>query len=282
MINYIKMDLFRLFKSKSFYICTMVFMFLTASSIMEIRTIEKEGLENYYGEDYEEIKESVESGDTIEMGITYDSVELLVDGITLRSCISANYSGSVIILMILLLFSIFICGEYTTGYIKNTITLPKHRWYFNVSKLVTALVVFLIENLIAMGMFVFSIYCIFDKASVGDLGSLGTYLVLQMFLTLGLCAFMIMICNLFKSTTLNVVMAILVAVQVLTMPVIAILCQGLKFKYTTVSKFFMSVTTRTLPLNITGRAATETLALGIVGIIGYMILSNILITKKDI
>lgn len=279
MINYIKMDLFRLFRSISFYICTAILIILVLSQIADARDIEKLGGQYFTNEDTQVVDEE---DDTIIIGMTSDGEEIIRNGIDLASCLHSAYSGSVLTFIILILFTIFVCGEYTSGYIKNTIAIPEHRWYFNVSKLVTGFVIIIIENIIIVNMYLFAIKFIFSKGKIGDLGVFGTYLGLQILLSLGLCAFVIMVCDIFRSNSISIIIAICASIQLLTAPIYYVLCGMLDIKYEIVSKFFISTITRLLPLEISNKTLIEVLALGILGTIAYTIIGNIVINKRDI
>lgn len=279
MINYIKMDLFRLFRSISFYVCTLILMLLVASQIADARTIEKQG-EDYFTNEYTE--EIDEDEDTIMIGVTTDGGEIIRNGIDLISCICSVYSGSIFAFIIFILFTIFVCGEYTSGYIKNTITIPRHKWYFCISKLVTGFVIVIIENIIVINMYMFSIKFVFNNGRIGDWGAIGKYLGLQVLLSLGLCAFVIMVCSIFRSNSVSIVIIIAAIIQLLTAPVYYVLCGMCGIKYKTVSKFFMTTVTRLLPAYISNRTLSEVLVLGIMGTVVYTLISNIVVSKKDI
>lgn len=279
MINYIKMDLFRLFRSISFYVCMGILMLLVISQIADARKIEKRG-EKYFTS--EETLQEDEDDDTITIGMTSDGEEIIRNGIDLSSCFGSVYSGSVFTFMMLILFTIFVCSEYSSGYIKNTITIPHHRWYFNISKLVTGFVIIIMENIMVIGMYLFALKFIFDNGRIGDLSVFVKYFGVQIFLSLGLCAFVIMVCDFFRSNTISIIIAIAASIQLLTAPVYYVLCGMFGMKYLTVSKFFVSTMTRMLPLNIDNRLLIEVLALGILATIVYTFFSNIIIRKKDI
>ncbi len=281
MINYIKMDLFRMFRSISFYVCTLIFVFMVAATISDVRYIEKKGLKEYLGDDYEYYMSNNEDDDTVEIGIGSDGADIAVNGVNLISCISSSYTGSQLIFMVILFICIFVSGEYSTGYIKNTIVIPRYRWYFNISKLVTALVVAVIENVIAIIMFVYSIYFIFDNGEIGNVIPVVKYLFLQMLMALGLCAFVIMACDIFKSKSVCIIIAICMVMQLFTVPVLYI-AKLFNIKYSLVNKFLMSITTRILPLDISNKVFIETFMLGVLGTVVYTFIGSMFINKKDI
>jgi ABC-type transport system involved in multi-copper enzyme maturation permease subunit len=261
---------------------------MVLSTISEIRYIDKTENHEYQSDEYDDKDSDSEQDyedDTINIGISTGVIESTIENendFTLVDCVSTNYTGSVMTFIVLLIMSIFVCNEYSSGYIKNTIMIPKHRWYANISKLVTAFIVIVIENIVAIILFVFSLLVIFKNGSIGNIVVLCKYLSLQILLNLGLCAFIIMVCNLFRSKSVSIVIAISVAIQLITLPVLGIFCDLMGVKYSIVSKFLMSIKSRVLPIDITGRVAIETLILGIGGIAVYTVLSNIIIKMKDI
>lgn len=279
MINYIKMDLFRLFKSLSFYICSAGLLLMIIMTISEVRTIEKTGRDQWVEE--AEINENDEEDGNIVCGLGVDSLKASDKG-TLSGCMNALYSGNAIVAVVLLIVSIFICNEFSGGYIKNTITIPKHRWYFNISKLVTALVIIVIENIIAILAFVFAIKFLFKEIIIGDITQLIGYLALETLLTLGMSAIIILICNIVRSKAAGIVCSLLLGMQVVVLPIIFVFCNLLKFEYDKVVKFLLTLTSSSIAPELGRQVILETLALGAGALLLYTLLSNLVISKKDI
>lgn len=292
MINYIKMDLFRLFKSVSFYVCSLVLLIMISATISEVRVIEREGKE-------QGMEEAVNNADTKETGFftaSYEGEEkeeIVLGGVsvaplivaekgTLSSCMNSLYSGNVIQFVVLLIISIFICNEFASGYIKNTIMIPKHRWIFNISKLVTAFVVILVENIIAILSFVFAIRFIFKNMVIGDIKQLMGYLALETILLLGMSALVLLVCHFVRSRVVGIIFALLMGLQVVAVPIIGVFCMVLEYKFEKVCKFLLTLTANTIAPGLGHQAVMEVLALGIGTLVVYTLFSNLVLSNKDI
>lgn len=247
-------------------------------TISEIRAIEKTGREQWVEE--AGISENNEEDDII-CGVAVDSLEAADRG-TLSGCMYSLYSGNVIASIVLLILSIFICNEFSGGYIKNTITIPKHRWYFNISKLVTALVVIVMENIIAILAFLFAIKFLFKNIIIGDVTPLIGYLALETLLLLGMSSIIILICNIVRSKTAGIVCSLLLGMQVVILPIIVVFCNLLNFEYGKVVKFLLTLTATSIAPEPGRQVIIETLALGAGAPLIYTLLSNLVISKKDI
>ena len=291
MINYIKMDLFRLFKSTSFQICTLILIFMIGTFIVELRDIEKNGLNGYEEnsgfsvesseEETSEDSEDADEEENMMMGLTFDSVALSKN-VTLSECMKTFYGGGVITFFVLLIMSIFVCNEFSNGFIKNTITIPKHRWYLNLSKLVVAFVVILIENVIAILSFVIAICFILKNAEIGDISPLLGYMGLETLLLLGIFAVVLCICNLTKSMTASITCSIMLAMQMIAGILSVIIVKIFPKSYDHIHKFLMTLAVRIISPEMGRTAVLETLALAIAGIVGYTLLSSFIISKKDV
>lgn len=271
-----------MFKSVSFYVCTIIFLIMIASTIAEVRSIEKEGQEQYKESVGSESDiETEENGEEIRFGMSNDP-SIIAESKTLGSCMNSVYNGQMIQFIILLIIGIFICNEFASGYIKNTITIPKHRWYFNISKLVTALIVIVVENVVALLAFVFSIRFVFRDVRIGDIKSLASYLALETLLLLGMAALTLLVCNILRNKVVGVTFALLMGFQIVIVPVVLVFCMLLKYKIETVSKFLLTMTAGSITPGLGKQSIIETLVLGISTVLIYTVVSNLVISKKDV
>lgn len=284
MINYIKMDLFRLFKSVSFYVWSVILIFMTCLTIAEVKDIER-GKEEYKEQTvgveitYDEQDEEEEM--RVSVGMYVDSLSIVEKG-TLSGCIQSAYNGNVMIFIVLLIVSIFICNEFSNGYVKNVITIPKYRWYANISKLVTAFVVILIENIIEILVFLFAIKFVFKNVVIGDIAPLAGYLGLEMLMLLGLSSVVLLVSNTMRSKVAGIIAGLLIGLQIILFPIFSVLCGVLKYDVDNVAKYFMSATIGRIVPGMEMKAVMETLVLGIGATLVYTVLSNLVVSKNDV
>lgn len=285
MINFIKMDLFRYFKSIGFWVCLGIFTFLCISDAVATKKMINQTYEEYVKDNYDmtvEEFENVNQEADVEIGISSQTDELAKQvtknkRITYESCISLYFAGNFVQVFMCILMSIFVCKEYKSGFIKNTINIPRHRWYNNISKFIIAIItfmIFILDILISNKIVVKDIY-------IGNYATLFKYLGVQFLLILAFMALIIFICNLFKSTAVSITVSIL-----LTTGMILVVLYGVSYvipvKVETLMKFFISTVNGGITLDITGQALIEAIALGVTALTGYGFLGALIFNKQDV
>lgn len=284
MLNYIRMDLFKLFRSKAFYILTIIFLLMNLMTIRELRLTEHDVISEA---DMEQHGFSVTDSDGEEIvgvnaGVSVDTTSVVLKGITLESCMTTLYSGNLILFILVLIVTNIVCNDFATGFIKNTITIPRHRWYANISKLAVSAVAIVIENVLAAIMFVISIELVFDKAEIGNLTFMFRYLGIEMLLTLAILALIIFIGNLTKSRTITIIIGVMVAMQMITGLIVVPISGLFKVNAEKLMKAFITMRATALQPDASVHTMLECVAMAGIGIIVYMLLSNITLSKKDI
>ena len=134
MIKVIKMDVFRMFKSKYTYIvlaAAMLMMF--ASVFMSQQDI------SYYQQTPSAMETLQETGDEVNWGIYIGQVspEWCVDGakIPLPELVSMNLQSKLLLMFLAAFIALFAGNEIRTGFIKNIAGQTRHRWELVIGKL---------------------------------------------------------------------------------------------------------------------------------------------------
>ena len=304
MLNYIRMDLFKIFRSRAFIICTLCFMLLNYATIVII----KNRLENkayaqseeiiYDDENIGEIEdvdnmgemEDDEQGVAVMTGVSVQTSAAVAHDGNLLYCVETLYNGGILFLFLTLIIIIVVCDDFATGFIKNTITIPKYRWYVNISKLVGAFLVFLFENIVGILMFAFAIgFTDFsENATIGgmkDIVKMIRYLSVQAVFALSIMAIIIWIADVTNSKVVSIIISVLVVFGVFEGLFLAIAAGPLKVDSDSVLKLM-----KWMPMNASYSVMVSDSAgmmlksagSGLIWFIVFMILSNIVISKKDI
>lgn len=301
MINYIKMDLYKLFKGKALYICMLIFLGLLSISVIEMKDMEKEEEYNISGitltieekdnnsdvdnEMLQGIKEGFEEGQNVSYpntGIGMDTESVVNEGITLGGWMRAIYSGNLMINILLIVMAIFICNDFSGGFIKNTINIPKHKWYVNFSKIVSAMVVFLMQNIIGISVYLFAREFVFEASKIGGIKEVLIYILIEMLLYMGIVSIIMFVCNITRSKAAGIISGMIISIQLISASASVLLDKFFDVENTKTMKMFMSSMATMLTPDMNTGLMKEAIGLGVVGIFIWFTLSNVVITKKDI
>lgn len=274
MFRYIKMDIYKLFKSKFLYICMIAFLALIVLSVVETRDVEKDVLAE---------RDVYTSGsDTFyTTGIGPNVYKAVEDGINLQNMMNMTYGGNMMLLMALITLVLFLCSDYSAGYIKNTIVIPKYRWYTNISKIVSAVVILMVQNILAIILYVWCIKYYFKSAAIGALKDLGQYLAVEMILYLGLASLFILVCDLTQSKALGISLGVLLSCQLVGTLVMVLIGEVFNLKAQTAEKLIISEVQSDLMAGMSRNTCQSALILGCIAILAYITFANIVISKKD-
>lgn len=300
MINYIKMDLYKLFKGKALYICMLIFLGLLSISVIEMKDMEKEEEYNISGitltieekdnnsdvdnEMLQGIKEGIEDGQNVSYpntGIGMDTESVVNEGITLGGWMRAIYSGNLMINILLIVMAIFICNDFSGGFIKNTINIPKHKWYVNFSKIVSAMVVFLMQNIIGISVYLFAREFVFKASKIGEIKEVLIYILVEMLLYMGIVSIIMFVCNVTRSKAAGIISGMIISIQLISSTVSVLLDKIFDVENTKTMKMFMSSMATMLKPDMNTELMRNAIVLGILGVFVWFTLSNIAITKKD-
>lgn len=160
MLNMLRMDLRRMFRSKMFYIA---FFCLTAAmliSVITLRTITDPKLR----------QQAIDAGMTVTSSDESDFDEIRQMSETQALC-SAIYSGGFFFVALYLVAVLFVCSDFSSGFAKNVFSFYGGRWRYFAGKMLCMLVVCSVW--IVGSMLVFRLICIIcgmrfapDKAGV--------------------------------------------------------------------------------------------------------------------
>lgn len=135
MLKVIKMDLYRMFKSKYTYIvlaAAMLMMF--ASVFMTQQDI------SYYQQTPSAMETLRETGDEVNWGIYIGQVSpewCTGAKIPLPELVSMNIQSKLLLMFLVAFIALFAGNEIRTGFIKNIAGQTRHRWEFVIGKLLS-------------------------------------------------------------------------------------------------------------------------------------------------
>ena len=207
MLNAIKMDLYKMFKSKSTWIlliCLVAVSFATVGMM-------KLSLEQYK-KNPELIKqvEELNSDDNINVGIqagTDNNIREHVDGLkySINDLFAGVVNGSMIGLFIAIFSLIFFNSELKTGYIKNIAGQFTKRRYLIFSKLVVSFVFVLFAFILSLLSLIIGSKLFLGYIAIGGTSALLKVVLTQFILAIAVSALILFIVEWFRNTAGSIV-----------------------------------------------------------------------------
>ena len=185
MLNLIKMDFRRLFKSKIFYIIMGVAVLMSVFMMMMFGV-------------YSLALNNIDTGE-----LSADTMALLQSTLpsSFTQYMEAFYLGNYIILFIIIFAVIFCNAEYSRGYIKNIAPLVTPRYLMVFSKLIITVFVSLLIYLLVGAVTVAGCAVSSVELTLTDTAGMVKMLLIGLLLNISLTSFVMMIFNLFRKAT---------------------------------------------------------------------------------
>ena len=167
MFNMVKMDLMRMFKSKSIFIIGIIFALMIFATSAMLKTIyEDEKLSQLI----EQSEQSADDNTNVGMSI---SIAPGADGkISILDDLYGNTSGKLMALFMVIFTVIYASADYTSGFVKNIAGQVKNRGMLVVSKAICLFVYTLIFFLFYILVQIISDGAILGYFKLGDTGKL--------------------------------------------------------------------------------------------------------------
>lgn len=271
MFNLLRMDLYRLKRSKSFYICLaflLVTIFMCYGIVFLAGTPEGRELAPKIGMSALTEPEDDEAWTTLLEGM--DFVGMLRD-----SCMD----GGAYHLTFGIMAAIFICADFQSGFIKNIMSQHRKRWKYVASKLLTMGIADFIYLIICFGFGALMNLLFHNMVPFGAWQDALFYLAWIWLITTAFAALIIMLCVFSRSTAVGVTMAILLGSGLILLPLVSITrlfhADGW-FDYTIYYNISYGPSCYSVPADL------KVFAVGAVFLILYTIASVIISAKQDV
>ena len=218
MINIIKMDLYKMFKSRSFYILNiaLIVIALIAGIVINLDLSESyesaKATETAYNEENSIVMEEAFPSED-EYGKLREEA---INAMDVKEFMTIQYSG-ITMGLIAVFLAIFVCSELDTGFVKNIIPLKNSRMSLVASKSITSLLFILIQVGLVFTTSLISTIIVSGKINIIDPKGLGIYLGLEILLALGFASSIILISYLTKSKAAAMSIGILLALNIQTL-----------------------------------------------------------------
>ena len=207
MFNLLRMDLYRMKRSKSVYVCffsMLVVIFICYGMVYLMgtpegqKTAKKIGMLTVYDSQGNVVSDS-------EMTAMLEEGESLLEGVDLLEMFrEADIDGGMYHVLFGIAVALFVCADYNGGAMKNIMALHRNRWPYIGSKLMAAGILNLLYLILGFG-FNCLMNLLFGKmVPPADWGSILFYLAWVWLVSMAFAALIIALCVLTRSTTVGV------------------------------------------------------------------------------
>lgn len=279
MFNLLRMDFYRLIRSKSVYICLaflMLMSLLCFGLIWMLDTPEGQVVASKIGMSLTEAEGTGFSLTTAEPsaeGAILENYDIL------KMFREIGMDGGAYTSILGIVVCIFVCHDYNSGFIKNILSLHRKRWQYIVSKVITVGIM----NLFYLGLsfgFCLLLNALFDGlVPLTDAGDILYYLSLSWLLTTAFAALFILIITISRSTSAGVLSSILLGAGI-----VVILAMTLT-KYWGLEKwgeYTLYINQTYAPACYSGISDLKGYAVGAVFLVLYCAASIGILNRKDI
>ncbi len=280
MLNVIKMDFYRMLKTKSFYviwiIMALVIVFTTYLSAEEFRDTE------IAQENSQEAQQT--SAENLNVGMSVILPTQPSEKVTVYDIVSANLQGKVIALFLVIFAVIFSTADMKSGYIKNIGGQVARRSRLVWAKVFSLLVYTILTLAIFLIVQIISNQIFFGYIKFGNVEMLFQYLAVEVILHFALALVCMTIAMLIRNNVVSMVISVCLCMNVST-----ILYSGVEklikniipegfhvINYTVTGKISL------LPMDFTNREVWTALAVGCIFIVVMSVFSSVMFEKRDI
>ncbi len=273
MLKTIKMDLYRMFRSKSFYITLFITYILVIVSISTFKLIQdNDSLKSIYDQ-------SKEASDSINVGITAGMIYIKSDELKLVDLFSATVGGASIVVMAVIYSVIFICSEHNSGYIKNVISRKGYRVQFTISKAI-CMAIYLLISLLGTAIFIgISSALLLDNYTLGKVSEFATYFIIQYLIHYAIVMLVVFFCNLTRNMAISMAVGICLCSGMVGL--LTSLLDRLKFNIV-FSDYLLTTNLKILPTSFNTTIYTRATLVSLVVTFVFAFSSVILMSKQDV
>ncbi len=281
MINMIKMDLYRLFRTKSMYVIWLIL----AALIVLTTCFCKSDYEYMLNEDVAMSEQTV-SVDTenVNIGMNVELPTKPGEKVTVFDIFFANSQGKFYTLFMVIFAIIFATADISSGYIKNIAGQVKSRKMLIISKAVSLAVYTVITLIGAFVLQIISNAIVFGEVAFGNVDDVVLYLGIQLILHYAIVVICMTIAIIIRNNVISMVMSICLVMNIMSIIYMAVnkIIEKMGIKNFQIYKYTVTGELSFLPMNPTVKESIMAACVGIGFIIIMLIAGSTVFQKRDI
>lgn len=270
MLNLLRMDLYRIKRGKSVYVCFGILLsFVIAAFFMIWLMATPQGQQM-----------AVKIGMLTNVNVQAEQGrDLLAQVDTLKALRQLGLNGGTYNLIFGIWVMLFVCGEYQSGFIKNVMALHQNRWNYAASKIFAAGIVDLCYLLLMYAFVLLMDWMFADMIPYADVESIAFYIGWAWLLTTAFSALLIAICIWTRSVAAGTLAAVLLGTGSIVAPLQGILDM---FHIGGWLDYSIYMTLGTGPDRYASFADLQVYALGGGFLALYTVLAGLILKRQDI
>lgn len=217
MLNAVKMELYRMFKSRNFYtmgiILAAAVLFTTAMEEVAENTVEREAGEAAYEQEYGQEKLN-EAPEDMHVGLSVEAAFKKGENITVDKMLFANIKAKFFALFMVIFAVNFSIADISSGYIKNIGGQISHRWNLVMAKAAALFVYTVFALMFCVIMQALANRIFFGYIAWEDKAVLAGYIMIQICLHFALVMICMMAALFFRSHAGSMIIAVFLCMNV--------------------------------------------------------------------
>ena len=281
MLNIIKMDLYRMFRTKSMYVIWIVL----AAALLITTSLCKTDYESLNEEDAMQQEQIAEpTADNINVGMTVTLPTEPGEKVTVYDIFFANSQGKFYALFLVIFAVLFSTADISSGYIKNIGGQVRNRKSLIFSRSI-AIAVFTVLTMAGAFLFQAAANCIvFGELEWGNTKVILSYFVTELALHYALVLICMAIAIILKNNVISMVIAVCFTMNVMTIVygVINSAIQKIGIQNFQIYKYTITGKLSLLPMNPSGNECLAAFGVAMVFIVIMISASSVVFQKRDI
>ena len=281
MLNIIKMDLYRMLKTKSMYVIWIVL----AAILLITTSLSKTDYELLTEKDAMKQEQVTEpTVDNINVGMMVTLPTEPGEKVTVYDIFFANSQGKLYALLLVIFTVLFSTADISSGYIKNIGGQVGNRGSLIFSRSI-ALSVFTVLTMTGAFLFQAAANCIvFGELEWGNTKAISSYFVAELALHYALVLICMAIAIILKNNVISMVIAVCLSMNVMTIVygVINSAIQKIGIQNFQIYKYTITGKLSLLPMNPSGNECLAAFGVAIVFIVMMISVSSVVFQKRDI
>lgn len=285
MLNMIRMDIYRLFRSKSMYviwfIMALLFVMTTYMTRVDVREVQEQAEE--MGLQEVSVEEADDLGDT-NVGMNVILPTKAGEKITVYDEVYANAQGHVMALFVVIFAVLFSTADLTSGYIKNVGGQVRHRGAMILSRSF-AILVYIVFTLGFSVLFqalcnqIFLGYC-----KWGDLKQFGFYLMIQVILHFALGMVCMAVAVLIRNNVVSMIFAVCLCMNVMMLlyGLLDKVISKMGVKDFAIAEYTVTGRMGMLPMELAWKDGVPPFVISAVFIVVTLLVGSIVFEKRDV
>ena len=281
MLNIIKMDLYRMFRTKSMYVIWIVL----AAALLITTSLCKTDYESLNEEDAMQQEQIAEpTADNINVGMMVTLPTEPGEKVTVYDIFFANSQGKFYALFLVIFAVLFSTADISSGYIKNIGGQVRNRKSLIFSRSI-AIAVFTVLTMAGAFLFQAAANCIvFGELEWGNTKVILSYFVTELALHYALVLICMAIAIILKNNVISMVIAVCFTMNVMTIVygVINSAIQKIGIQNFQIYKYTITGKLSLLPMNPSGNECLAAFGVAMVFIVIMISVSSVVFQKRDI